>query len=319
MRTFLYKLAIFISVVLTLQLLKTMFFDSTSEINRLNNGIKDKAQVVYFGDSTAKVYGKDEYKVGSIVSLLRDMQPGIGICDIVSSSYGLDVYLAYCKYIERKKYHPKAMIIPINMRSFSPEWDKRPEYQFLPDKALLGGEFLGFFYKPLSVFKYSPGAITRDEFNNSLVFNGDAPVGKVKDYDYHNYRGYSQEGERKLFIFDYMYALKESHRKLQSMVSIARAMNKDGIKVIFYITPIDCDNGEKFLPGQFLKRLRANTSLIAHMLEKEGLEVLDLSTGLRAEYFSYNFPTICEHMNADGVRSVAQEINKRLMPALHQR
>ncbi|MFA5143718.1 MAG: hypothetical protein WC522_06095 [Candidatus Omnitrophota bacterium] len=312
MKTMLGKISVLLVIVVFLEIGLTIFLKTPGEIKELNECLKRKADVIYFGDSTISNSAKDDSDKRSIVSMLQDQLPQLKICCIQGSSYNMDVYLSFCRYILKQKYRPKVLIIPINMRSFSPEWDMRPEYQFEKLKVFLDGSiFLKILYRPLSVLKCNLYGVRQDQFKNTPVFNGDMPVGRVKDFEQSIYGGckdYSAAGARKVFLYLYMYSLKERHRKIQSMLGIAKIMKQSGTKVIFYITPIDYETGEKYLPAQFLKRLDSNTRLIASLLSIEGVDLLDISKGLGAASFNYPFPCISEHMNESGRRYVAQRL-----------
>jgi len=287
------------------------------ELTQLNRYLREKADIIYLGDSSIYAEGKDDSDHRTIAGMLRDMAPQYSLGSVTHPAYHIDIYLEFCKYITREGYRPPVIIIPINMRSFSPDWDRRPHYQYEIQKIVLKGGLLKTillaFYKPLRMFKYNFFTIGQKEFMDSPVFYGHRQVGKVKDFNNSSYSKYSDKNMKNQLIFAYMYGLSpfQQHRKLKALVETARLLKKNSIKCIFYITPIDWQTGEKYLPGEFLKQLRQNTRLIVSLLSAEGVEILDISTALPPHFFYWHlYPN--EHMNQRGRMYVAEQLHLRL-------
>lgn len=319
MKNIISKILVLLFIVALLQSALTPFlntFNTPIEIKELNEYLKDNVDIIYFGDSTLLHSAENDSDKRSIAMMLHDRVPRLKIKGMFHGAFNADIYLPFCSYITKQHSRPKTVIIPINMRSFSPEWDMRPQYQFEELKVFLGeNNFLKNFYKPLSIFKYNPYRVTQRQFENSLIFNGDEPIGRVKDFNWTIHKYYKRNLEefiKKIFLYFYMGSLKEEHRKIQSLVGIARTTKQSGIKVIFYITPIDYETGEKYLPKQFLERLGHNTNVIISSLLKEGVDVLDLSKDLKTELFDYTLPWINEHLNERGRNYVADKIADKI-------
>ncbi|MCX6580823.1 MAG: hypothetical protein NT166_11655 [Candidatus Aminicenantes bacterium] len=287
----------------------------------LNHYLREKADIIYLGDSSIYAEGKDDSDHRTIAAMLRDMSPQYTLGSVTHAAYHIDIYLEFCKYIVREGYRPPVIIIPINMRSFSPDWDRRPHYQYEIQKIVLKGGFLKSillaFYKPLRMFKYNFFTISQQEFMDSPVFYGHRQVGVVKDFNNSSYSKYSDKNMKNQLIFAYMYGLSslQRRRKLDALVETARLLKKNSIKCIFYITPIDWETGEKYLPGEFLKQLQQNTRLIVSLLSAEGVEILDISTALPAQFFYWHlYPN--EHMNQRGRMYVAEQLSSMLKRVL---
>ena len=249
--------------------------------------------VFLFGSSVEKYTDRNDKDKRSISEIIDSLSDKYHVESISGNAYHMDMFLALSKYIVKKLSHPKLIIVPINMRAFSPEWDKRPEYQFEKEKMILNGftflEFIEYAYRkqiPYFSSKFNP--ITQKDFENTFVFDGDRQAGKVKDFliereNVTDMNKYIKDG----FVFHYMYNLEKEHRKLKSMIELARILSENHIKVLFYITPIDYSKGEKYFPGRFKEKLKDNIDLIKSILANEGNQVLDLSLSLNSIFFSY--------------------------------
>lgn len=293
------------------------------EYTLLNRYLREKADIIYFGDSTIVAEGRDDSDHRSIAMMLQDMAPQWSLGCISHPAYHIGIFMEFCKYIARQKYRPPVMIIPINMHSFSPDWDRQPHFQFEVQRIVLRGGLLKTillaFYKPLVMFNYNFFTITQQEFLDTPVFYGNRRVGTVKDFNNSSYIKYSDKNMKNQIIFSYLYGLSPSqrHRKLKALVETAKLLKRNNIKGIFYITPIDWETGEKHLPGEFLKQFQRNTRLINSLLSAEGVEVLDLSTALPSSSFSwYLYPNA--HMNQRGRLYVAEQLHLKLKQILEK-
>jgi hypothetical protein len=278
---------------------------------RLKTFLKKKKDIIYFGDSTLYTVGRGDKDKRDLGRMAADMLPQYSMGEISHAAYHIELYLEYCRYIVKQKYHPSIIIIPINMRSFSPDWDMRPQYQFEREKIILKGGLLKHlvlvFYKPLRVFKYDFYTLTREEFLNTPVFNGTRRVGVISDFNHKGYLKHSESNMKNKILLFYMYSLTRQHRKVKSLGETVRILSRNNIRALFYITPIDYETGEKYFPGQFTQRLKENVQLIRSVLETEGVDVLDLSTTLPAEVFTWGlYPN--EYLKTKGRMYTAKRI-----------
>jgi len=296
------KLILFFLIVSVLQLLVDSFAPGMSFDNlvRLDKSLKKSPDILIFGDSTDWYTADEDKDKRSISLMLKKMIPRYSIVSITHPAYHPDVYAAFCQYIVRQKNQPRVIVVPINMRCFSPEWDMSPHYQFIKERIILEGGLKKVFYKPLRVLNVFK-EVTREEYLDTPVYDGNRKVGQIK-----NMGGIKQQ-----FLLKYMYSLDERHRKVRSLLKIARQLSKNNIKVIFYLTPIDYQAGEKYFPGRFKKQLTHNTGFLVSLLSKES--VLDLSMDLTSDYFAWKKKgSVNEHLNQAGRRYVAEKLAKEL-------
>ena len=157
MKVLVIKLFIFSCIVLSTQVLWASLFvpKTPQQIRRLKHYLDNKADILYLGDSTIHHYSPQDLNRGAISEMIQDILPHYSIGRISAAAYNMDLFAEIVKYASYHHHDPKIIIIPINLRSFSPEWDMRPEYQFEKEKLFLTlarHNLLFKFYKPLSVF-----------------------------------------------------------------------------------------------------------------------------------------------------------------------
>ena len=256
--------------------------------------------------------------------LLQRILPAARVAKITHASYQSDVYAAYAEYIVRKGYHPKFVIIPINLRSFSPEWDRQPLWQFEKEKLTLAMKdtFWMKFYQPLAVLKFFEPRINRFAYEQTDVFDGGQRIGKVHDFDNAAYKDVSPEHMKDKLRFRYMGQIAPDHRKIKSLEHAAAVLKAGGIAPIFYITPVDYQTIEKNLGPQSVEQIVANVNVINAALSAKGVDVVDLSRTLPSSEFSWpedgegpHYPN--EHLRLRGRMFVVKSLVDA--SALHQR
>lgn len=289
MRIFLLKLGLFALLVFGLQCLVPPSKDIPNEIKLLDVFMKNKADIVYFGDSTINWAAKSDINQESMPGLLQRLLPASRVAKITHSSYQPAVYEAFAEYMVRKGYHPRFVIIPINLRIFSPEWDRQPLWQFEKEKLTLAMKdtFGMRFYRPLAVFKFFDPRINRFDYEQTGVYDGGQLIGKVEDFDNETYQSISDDKMRNKLTFRYMYPISVDHRKIKSIVHTAEVLKGAGIEPIFYITPVDWQTLERSLGPRSVARIADNVALINSVLEKQGIVPLDLSRSLPTSEFSW--------------------------------
>ena len=279
------------------------------EFQLLKEALENEKSIILFGSSVNEHYAIDDKDKRSISELLDAFLPGHNVVGISHGAYQSDIYLEFVKYIARSGKKP-IIIVPINLRYFSPEWDLRPEYQFNKEKNLLNGY-------PFIV-NLKSREINESEFNNSPIYNGNEYVGKVLDFRYIPNKAKDRISEMsKGFVFHYMQPLKANHQKLKSLFKICEIGNENDLKIIMYITPIDYTYAEKLGIKKFRQQQHDNIYIIKSTLTSCETVLIDLSMTLNSSYFDHgNRPG--EHLNIRGrlrvARALKTAINKTISP-----
>lgn len=315
MKNFILKiLLLFILIVAGQLLLYVAIYrvnPSFPEFDFLRQHLQENKEVIFFGDSAMAAADQNDKDKRSIAEFLQDQIAPFKVGRVDHGGYQLDLYLEFYKYIIRDGYQPKFVIIPINTRSFSPTWDMRPGYQFEWEKSILQKGRFGYcvLYRPLLVFSHSFKRITDKEFMATPVFNGLTQVGTVKDFEKIDYGSKTREVAMQKTIYDYMFSLSPSHRKLQSLLEIIKSRSPQ-TKLIFYVTPVNYEKGENYFPGIFKNRLAENVAVVKNSVQGTGAVFLDLSVALPEEIFvgGKEKPFLDEHLNEEGRRFVAQSL-----------
>ncbi len=199
----------------------------------------------------------------------------------------------------------------------------RPAFQFTKESKVLALElpWTRLFFRPLKVFGFFRPPISQQDFLDTPVYDGDVRVGKVRDFEmmtayeilhedaenaYREVKPDDQETAQAMLTYHYMFNLKPDHRKLDSMVAVAELPAEHDVDVIFYITPVNVEQGERFLGPAFRERFADNLRVVQSTLatvSSDNVTVLNLAFDLPA----YNF-TDLEHLTETGKKYVAEQI-----------
>ena len=266
------------------------------QLNILNKAIRMNNDILYFCSSVNNTIDENDIDIRRIDQILNDNLPYHSIAGIYHPAFNLDIYSEFIKYIIEKK-SDQVMIIPINLRSFSPAWDMRPHYQFIKEKNILNGfpirqNILGFI-------NYS-----EKEFMNKSIYHNKIEIGKIKDFDY---PFENIQDKPNGFIYQYMQEFDSNHRKLKSLVEIINLSKKYDLDIIFYITPIDITMGKSLKIKNFEKTIFKHLEIVKDILINSRVHYIDLSSSLDSTFFSYKIKPN-EHLNFSGRQYVADEL-----------
>jgi hypothetical protein len=313
MARFLLKTALLAALVLPLQLL------IGSRLNRRpferRDGIeKDFAEhvsILHFGDSVARHVAAADRDRRTLPAMLQDRMGDVRIGTSQGDGSSMELYEAFVRYVAGREGRPARVLIPINLRSLSQEFDPRPEYQFRSDRLRLrfGDEVALGLEKPLSLWKIYPlNPRSREQYLSLPVEVDGQQVASVRDLLTGNRSIPGREQVPSQFAFRYQYSLTPEHPKIRAMERIVEVCRGAGMEPLFYIYPIDVESGEGLLGPSFRERVEKNVSTIRGRMEARRTKMLDLSRELGSSHFDWKpgFPN--EHLSETGRQRVADAL-----------
>jgi len=317
----LFKTSVFLVLLMVLHSGVAALFPPSlpAEVEKFDRLLAQGVDVLYLGDSTL-LLPLGEVTTGEI---LQELLPERQVGQVAHPAYGLGVFHDYAAHMDRHGTSPQTLVLPINLRSFSPAWDKRPAYQFTKERRILalGHPWARLLLRPLEAFGFFQPPISQREFMDTPVYDGDERVGQVRDFETlaadevlqeeaeNAYREVALEDEetaQAVLTYHYMLSLEPDHRKLDAMAEIAELGTRRGFNVIFYISPVNVEQGERFLESRFTERLSENIQVVESRLDAATLDnvmLLNMAFDLPA----YDF-TDLEHLTETGKEYVAEQI-----------
>ncbi len=305
------KLLVLLAIVGVLQVVVFERFHRTEPLKKFEQCLETQPSVIYFCDSCNAWVDAEDSDRRAISELLADRLVGKSVGRIDGGAYHLELYEAFVDLLIARGEHPDLLIMPINLRSFSTEWNARPSYAFDAARQQIrqADNRFALALKPLLKTLQWDKDTTQSlaAFKRTPVFDGEQWVGTVDDFENEQFDDPSDERVRKKFIYHYMYTLEPEHRKLVALRNIANKATAAKLKVLFYVTPIDCETGNRCLGDRFAKHIQQNVNVLRSQLAGTTAAFIDCSAALDANAFSWiQYPN--EHLNELGRTFVADTL-----------
>jgi len=263
------------------------------EINALQGALANGVNVVMFGDSVNRDYAATDHDRRAISEMLDDMLPGSAVHAVDHPAYHAELFREFVRYIlQTPGGKVRLFVVPINLRSFSPEWHLRPDYQFVRERYLLNRlPFIADF-----LFQ----GVSARSFLNTPILYGNTQIGTVGEFERS-----TVDLMRTGFIYHYMQPLEARHPKLLALEEIEKLARRARIPVIFYITPVDWVLAECVGVDGFARQVSSSCELVQNALSS--CTVIDLSLSLGSCFFHHTARPY-EHLNEIGRLFVAQTL-----------
>lgn len=318
------KLTVYAGILLGLQVAAVCLFPDwgvPSPVLVCDELLDEGTDVVYFGDSTLYRDHPEEGRTATLPERVDALLPGYSVGAVAHDAYQPDLYAAFCRYMAGRKGIPKAVIMTLNLRAFSVERDRRPEYQFAKEKLFLRHDgLLGrAFVRPLAIWGYHDfQPVSQEAYEETPVFEGERLLGTVRELS--PPAGAAMEGDvlRRFITLCYMTGIEPDHRQLLALSDIVETCEAAGIAVLFYLTPVDYELGNDQFGPEFQTRIEENARTVATALEGTDAVFLDLSTALGREAFALNaYPEA--YLRDSGKGAVAQRLARAVAEVLASR
>ncbi|MBP9815544.1 MAG: hypothetical protein KBC63_04465 [Candidatus Levybacteria bacterium] len=281
---------------------------NTPSLTREFMEVVSHADVLYFGDSVIRTTSASDTERKPIFTYLQKGTPKLKIAGLTHDGFDSQIFYEYVKAVSKKEKKPSLIIFPINLRSFSDTWS----YDFLDQKTYLSHMDTVLF--PYMTFVEN---FVTPVFPQSYGFKGET-------VDYGDYKQqlqnvikarkstHDKEQSDRIAAY-YLYTLTKNHKNLHALKESVKVLKESNVSVLFYITPIDYEEGREHYNNDFDKTVRSNIKTVKEALGGEGVVILDLSYRLPSSSFAWQgIGYINEHLNDHGRKFVAKEIARNI-------
>lgn len=283
--------------------------------------LRKGAEILFLGDSVVERIAWQDIDKRTIDRMLKDLLPSNKrvVC-ISQGAYHFNIYLNLLNLLRHMRHKPKLVILPINMRCFSPQWDLNPAWQFEEEiRALQTYPET----RKIPAIRINADAIPfpQTDWNTEFEF----PYTDLKRVEqfFNLTKNIPQDPEGKfyrrkqLYIFHYLNELHADHRRLTSFIKIMDLLKELKINVLTYITSINYQGAIRYVGEGFIERVRSNADLVKGIvqpyIDSGQVCFLDLQEYLTSENF-FHMDELTEHLNQFGrikiAQALAQEIKK---------
>lgn len=279
-------------------------------------------EILYLGDSVLGRISREDVDKRTLDQMVAGHLTGKKhlLC-ISRPAYHLKIYYYLLKVFKRTRQKPKQVILPINMRNFSPQWDLNPAWQF-DEEINAAKNYLKTPGRNFLLFKYSPGAYVLSEAEKmkevTYPFTSLNRIGQFNDLINSKPTTDSEKLYRKtqIFIYHYLHPLTPTHPKVLCLIKILEMLRELKISVLIYITPINYQGGERLVGNGFVNLIRANVDMLRHsiasFLNNQDIRFMDLEEALTSDYF-FNSDEASEHLNQHGREKLAKTIANEIL------
>lgn len=274
--------------------------------------------VLLFGDSVMERTSRgdtDQRTLGTMIAEALQERP---VATISYSAFNPQIFAALARVAVRLPRPPSVVILPVNLRCFSPQWDLNPAWQFEAELALIE-RYLSApdtVILPIADIREAPGFYASfDATPVSFPLSRLSTIGEFRALV--RQPSTDEAGRRaraaEIFVYHYTHPLTAEHRKVRALREAVTTFIGAGCRVLCYLTPINHEAGERLLGSAFKPALRANAAVVASALRELPDVLQDLSEALPDEHF-FHEDLATEHLNERG-RSVLARLVSELAPA----
>jgi len=272
--------------------------------------------VLYLGDSVVERIAREDADRRTLPEMLGDlMVQRQTVLGLSHSAYHPAVYKPLLSCLGRLRHRPRTVIMPINLRCFSPQWDLDPGRQFQPEIRALEAFASG---------RRKPGAAPRqrrderqyEQFDRIPLCYPNCPLTSVGEFrriikDKATTPDQDELRRRWIFTFFYMNPLSTEHRKLQAIRDAIKLLKRINVRPLLYVTPINFRAAIDLIGTPFDATVSANVNVLSSQLSGEA-DFHDWSKALDPSFF-FHARLHTEHLRESGRAWIAEQLSQVLV------
>ncbi|GIW06787.1 MAG: hypothetical protein KatS3mg060_1592 [Dehalococcoidia bacterium] len=278
----------------------------------------DAPAVLFLGDSVLDRVSRTDNDRRSLRTMLEELADdrGGGLA-LGRPAFHPGVFVAMMRAVLALPQRPQAVVVAINLRCFSPQWDRHPGWQF--EREIVA--FERFAAQP---FQQAPRLRPFQPSSEAMRAYDAEPV-QYLGGAFDTIGGYrrliatkpaDEQGQRfrraQIFVYHYLFDLSVDHRRLSQLRELLRLASDAGLPTLLYVTPVNVEGGSRLVGPQFAECIAAHVRAVRDALDRDR-PVLDLSALVDSDGFLYpEDPT--EHLNERGRAALV----RALRPALDE-
>jgi hypothetical protein len=275
------------------------------------------SDILIMGDSVMERIAKGDTDCRPLKKMIPDFLEKTRIRAVVVSfsAYTIEMYYLFFLVLKCCSHRPRVIVMPINLRSFSPQWDPNPTYQsysqireiaaFLTAQGKVGlGESSLVVKKNILAYLFRRVNYPGLPFTRIYQF-----IGRI----FSKQKSSADDTLRRklIFVYHYLFTISSSHRKIEYLHRAIDEAASLGIRVFFYIVPINYQGGITSLGERFAESIRGDIEIVKNAIAATGSKnsFNDYSQLLTVEKFFSPFEA-AEHLNQSGRLTLAEKLSE---------
>ncbi|MFM1931093.1 MAG: hypothetical protein RL226_396 [Bacteroidota bacterium] len=294
------------------------------------NAIAPTTDVVYLGESSNTTFRDDDVDKRSIAQFMGDQLPNLTVAQITQPAGHVGTYKALLSFLlARNTWKPRAVVITLNLRSFSPEWRCSNLENALQESLimlrnnppLINRMMLSFSYYSKhsekenerckeSLWKEKLAFLDPElPYNNAAqwvkaIEKNDTLSWEVKELTAHYIRAYAFEIDT------------ANNERIAAMEEIIAMLIERGINPVFHIVAENVDRLHELAGEPIANNTLRNADLLSRWLTDRNVSVVNNIALVRDEDFTDRHWTT-EHYSEQGRHVLAQQLAMQLSSLLN--
>ncbi|UJR84478.1 hypothetical protein [Sandaracinus amylolyticus] len=275
---------------------------------------RSTASVVMLGDSVVATVARDDDDTRDLATMLDDQLEHESVTAVVRGATASDLHGAQLRFLAHRERAPRAVVVPINPRSFGRTWDHEPGWQFSREGAMYEHPILA---RAAAVLDFTWGAPSAEASERVHVICGEHDFGSMRELQRSDL-GWDAPREvgRARYVARYAGDVRVSPR-MRDLERLVRAAESLPFVVLVYVTPVDVGGARALVGSRELACIEENLGAIAAVLDGYEGPHLDLSRHFeRTEWFDHPPNEPHEHLRDSARAEVARILAATLEDAL---
>lgn len=275
--------------------------------SRLDRIAASNPDVLFLGDSTVMANIEDADRQ-TTPEILGELLPEIKVEYLYYPGWTLEIYDLILAYLKARGAHPKVVIAPINIRSFSVPWYYLPEMQYprLRFSLQYGHPFVRPLVRPLLVVKAADlNPISIPEFGHHLAAQYQESIRQFGQPPIKAPDGRMPTLMRR--YCSYTFLVENDHPLMHAMQTLDQHAKYSEIPLLLYIAPTDLAHIERTLGAPSVNAVRENFLRIQNSADRTDMTLVNYAYVLNETDF---FPVgvTASHLRDTGRRRLAERL-----------
>lgn len=277
-------------------------------VQALREKTADPLDVLYVGDSTVTQYAPADDDKRSAPAYLSEQLADRDVSSYVHPAYDMRCFSAIASFLANQTNRPRNIVVPVNLRSFSPGWQRYPDYSFDRERRCLKNDsyFARAFHIPFDVFYQAPNDLAA--YNAFPVFEQGNAVGTIASLR-KEWRTADETRQLEISaLMSYLQPVRDDHRLFAAIRDLIHTCEAADIELLVYVTPVDVETGDACTGGRVSAAAQAIVKEVSAICAEADVTLFDWSEAFPASYFIVGTGSIEDHLNETGRRALAGRI-----------
>jgi hypothetical protein len=301
-----------------------------STIVKIFNSNSTPPHILIYGDSVMERISIHDKNKSTLSEMIVETIGQKKIHCVAHSGYHMGIFYQLTRLLQLLPARPRIVVLPINMRSFSPQWDLHPLHHRAEHVRIIQD----YIDKLQNFSELPPYNIERqtqeDEFLSTQADYRFTDFKYICQFDNIIKSPATTEEEKRfrrqqMFIYHYLYGMNHNNRKLRLLKDVIKMLKQLDISIVSYITPINHVSAQKYIGHKFLEAFQVNLEFIFNIFEKFSQDLgrdlqsfnpehtshiifRDYSLSLTPDYFFHD-DDATEHLNERGRLRIAKKLS----------